>query len=105
MADRWADLQDVDRVVHEPARLVILGILSVAGKADFAFLMNETGLTKGNLSSHLAKLEQATYLAIEKTYKGKVPLTLVKITPAGRTALQSYRRTMTQVLALHPKLA
>lgn len=105
MAENWAELRDIDRVVHEPARLQILGILSVAGKADFTFLMNETALTKGNLSSHLSKLEQAAYLTMEKTYKGKVPLTLIKITPAGRAALQSYRRTMTQVLALHPRLA
>jgi DNA-binding transcriptional ArsR family regulator len=69
------DLTDVDRLIHEPARLTIVAILSVAERADFLFLLHETGLTKGNLSAHLVRLEQAGYVEIEKTYRGKVPYT------------------------------
>lgn len=100
--NRWASLHDVDRVVHEPARLMILGLLTAGGQADFGFLMNETGLTKGNLSSHLVKLEEAGYVSIEKTFRGKVPLTLARITPSGRAALLRYRKAMLGVLKLAP---
>lgn len=99
MAAAWNDLHEVDRVVHEPARLIIMGILAAAGQCDFMFLMNETGLTKGNLSSHLVKLEETGFAAIEKTFKGKVPLTLVKITPAGKNAFTKYRKLMLEVLS------
>ena len=84
-------LAGIDRVLHEPARLVIATILSVVESADFLYLQRETGLTKGNLSFHLAKLEEASYVAIEKTYKGRIPLTLVRLTEAGATALREYR--------------
>ena len=66
----------VDRLIHEPARLMIITILSTVESADFLFLERETGLTKGNLSSHLSKLESAGYVEIEKTYRGKIPLTI-----------------------------
>jgi DNA-binding transcriptional ArsR family regulator len=91
-------MNDVDRLIHEPARLMIVALLSGAEQVDFLFLMRETGLTKGNLSSHLAKLEEAGYVEIEKTFRGKVPLTLAKLTPKGRTALQGYRKTMNGLL-------
>ncbi len=97
---RWPTLQDVDRVVHEPARLMILGLLATGGQADFVFLMNETGLTKGNLSSHLVKLEEAGYVSIDKTFRGKVPLTLIRLAPSGRAALMRYRKAMLSVLDL-----
>ncbi len=84
-------LAGIDRVLHEPARLVIATILSVVENADFLYLQRETGLTKGNLSFHLAKLEEAGYVAIEKTYKGRIPLTLVRLTEAGAAALREYR--------------
>ncbi len=80
----------VDRLLHEPARLAIVSILAVVEKADFLYLQRETGLTKGNLSAHLSKLENAGYIQIEKTFKGKIPLTLVSLTQEGRTALESY---------------
>ena len=91
-------MSEVDRIVHEPARLMIMALLSGAKEADFLFLTRETGLTKGNLSSHLLKLEEARYVEIEKTFRGKIPLTLVRITPAGRTALAQYRKTMNGLL-------
>jgi len=87
---------EVDRLIHEPARLLIMTILSMAEKADFLFLLNETGLTKGNLSTHLTKLETAGYVQIEKTYRGKVPQTLCSLTQAGQTAFENYRKQINQ---------
>jgi DNA-binding transcriptional ArsR family regulator len=84
----------VDRLLHEPARLAIVSILAVVEKADFLYLQRETSLTKGNLSAHLSKLENAGYIQIEKTFKGKMPLTLVSLTKQGRTALDSYLSQM-----------
>lgn len=93
-----SNLADVDRLIHEPARLMILSILFVVESADFLYLQNETGLSKGNLSSHLSKLEQAGYIAIEKTYRGKIPLTLCRITPEGNAAFSAYRRRWKTVI-------
>jgi DNA-binding MarR family transcriptional regulator len=92
-----SDLRSVtglDRLIHEPARLLIATILSTVASADFLFLQRETGLTKGNLSAHLSKLEEAGYVKIEKTFKGKLPLTVCSLTPAGQKALTQYRRQM-----------
>jgi len=91
-------MSDVDRIIHEPARLTIVALLSDAKEADFLFLLRETGLTKGNLSSHLVKLEEAAYVEIEKTFRGKIPLTLVRLTSKGRSAFQTYRKTMNGLL-------
>jgi DNA-binding MarR family transcriptional regulator len=84
-------LAELDRLIHEPARLALTAILSVVESADFLYLQHETGLTKGNLSSHLAKLEEAGYVAIEKTYRGRIPLTLVRLTATGAAAYRAYR--------------
>jgi len=91
-------LQSVDRVVHEPARLAVLTYLSLVESADFVFLMRTTGLTWGNLSSHLARLEEAGYVAIEKEFVKKKPHTLLRLTQAGRDALAEYRATMQTAL-------
>ena len=91
-------MSEVDRIIHEPARLLIVALLSGAKEADFLFLQRETSLTKGNLSSHLMKLEEADYIEIEKTFRGKIPLTLVRLTATGRAAFQSYRKTMNGLL-------
>lgn len=87
-------LTELDRLIHEPARLLIVSILAAVESADFLFLQRESGLTKGNLSAHLAKLEEAGYVKIRKTFKGKLPLTVCSLTKAGRTALEDYRRRM-----------
>jgi DNA-binding MarR family transcriptional regulator len=76
--------------VHEPSRSVILAILVAIKSADFLYLQRETNLTKGNLTIHLSKLEQAGYIRIEKTYRGKTPLTLCHITNQGRKAFELY---------------
>ena len=83
-------LVTVDRLVHEPARLAILTALSACGKADFRFLQSITGLPQGNLSGHLARLEEGGLLTIEKGFKGKYPQTRLRITPAGRAAFQQH---------------
>ena len=87
-------LVGVDRLIHEPSRSVILTILSVVESADFLYLLRETGLTKGNLTVHLSKLETAGYIKIEKTYRGKLPLTLCSITEEGRVAFENYRKKL-----------
>lgn len=96
-----ADLRAVttlDRLIHEPARLLIVTILASAASADFLFLQRETGLTKGNLSAHLSKLEEAGYVQIEKTFKGKLPLTICKLTGAGKSALKDYRQQLQEFI-------
>jgi len=85
---------ELDRLIHEPARLLIVTILSSVVSADFLFLQRETGLTKGNLSAHLSKLEEAGYVKIEKTFKGKLPLTVCKLTAMGKKALTEYRQQL-----------
>lgn len=91
-------IYEVDRIIHEPARLMIATILYTVDQADFLFLLNETGLTKGNLSAHLSKLEGAGYIAINKTYRGKVPLTICHLTDEGRIAFETYRNKMNRLL-------
>jgi DNA-binding MarR family transcriptional regulator len=95
------DLQaiaDLDRAVHAPARLMILAFLSVVDSADFTFLLNQTGLTRGNLSSHLQKLEEVGYISVQKEFVDRIPRTLIRLTDGGREAIQTYRETMRQVV-------
>jgi DNA-binding MarR family transcriptional regulator len=95
------DLQliaDIDRSIHAPARLMIMALLSVIDSADFTFLRTQTGLTRGNLSSHLSKLEEAGYVAVEKEFVERIPRTLIRLTEEGREAIQTYRENMQQVV-------
>ncbi len=92
------ELAGLDRLVHEPARLAVMALLYVVDSADFTFLMNQTGLTWGNLSTHMSKLEEAGYLEVEKSFKGKRPNTTLRLTPQGRQAFQEYTRRMKQFL-------
>jgi DNA-binding transcriptional ArsR family regulator len=94
MSSRLRDLAELNRLIHEPGRLAIVALLSAVDEADFLYLLNETGLTKGNLSSHLAKLEAAAYVKIEKTYRQKIPLTVCQLTATGRAAFQRYRNAL-----------
>ncbi len=91
-------LGEIDRVIHEPARLMIVALLATVSEADFQYLHQSTGLTKGNLSVHLSKLEQAGYVAIEKTFRGKYPLTTCRLTDRGREVLNSYREVIKAAL-------
>ena len=90
MSEPFEEIAAIDKLIHEPARLAILTALSVCESADFTYLQRLTGLTQGNLSGHLSKLEEAGYLLIEKRFTGKRPLTTVSITPTGRQAVESH---------------
>ncbi|HBB90195.1 MAG TPA: ArsR family transcriptional regulator [Bacteroidales bacterium] len=85
---------DADKIIHEPARVVIMSLLNAVDSADFVFLMNQTGLTQGNLSSHLSKLEAAAYIEIEKTFHKKRPRTIIRISQTGREAFSKYMEIM-----------
>jgi DNA-binding MarR family transcriptional regulator len=90
----------LDRLVHEPGRLAILTVLSSVTDADFVFLQRTTGLTKGNLSSHLTKLEDAGLVEIEKRFVGKRPNTKVALTAAGRTRIAHHWDQLDRLKAL-----
>ena len=91
-------LADLDRIIHSPARLMVMTYLYVVESADFVFLMQLTGLTWGNLSTHLSKLEEVGYVALDKGYKGKKPNTTVSLTVTGREAFKVYKNGMQAVL-------
>jgi DNA-binding MarR family transcriptional regulator len=93
----YESLFDIDRSIHEPARLVVMALLYVIESADFTFVMNQTGMTWGNLSAHVNKLEEAGYIKVEKTFKGKRPNTSLSLSNAGRQAFQQYVQKMKQV--------
>ena len=101
------DLRDavnsVDRVLHEPARLLLTALLYPVEDADFLFLLRESGLTKGNLASHLARLEEAGYLVVRKGYQGRIPHTDYRLSAAGRAAFRSYREQMRRTLGTLPR--
>jgi DNA-binding transcriptional ArsR family regulator len=92
------ELANLDRLVHEPARLMILTYLYTLESADFVFLTNATELTWGNLSSHLSKLEEAGYVEIEKEFVGKRPRTTIRLSADGRKAIEAYKGAMHQAL-------
>ena len=96
-------LNDIDRLVHEPARLMLMAVLYVVEGADFTFLMNQTGMTWGNLSAHMSKLEEAGYLEVEKSFKGRRPNTMLRLTSRGRAAFREYRRKMMGALVDLPE--
>ena len=98
MNDQIRHISEIDRIVHEPGRLMVMALLSAVERADFLYLQHETELNKGTLSSHLARLEEAGYVDIEKTYRGKVPQTLLRLTRGGRRAFEEYRKRMKRAL-------
>lgn len=89
---------EIDRIVHEPARYAIMAYLYVVESADFIYLLHHTQLTKGNLSSHLMKLEEAGYVQVDKTFVDRIPRTLLSLTSAGRSALEAYRDSIQRML-------
>ena len=92
--DTARGLPRVDPLIHVPARLAIVATLAAVEEADFRYLLRATGLTKGNLSAHLSKLADAGYVHITKTFRGKYPWTLCRLTPKGRAAFEAYRQAM-----------
>ena len=93
------DIASLDKVLHEPARLSVVACLAVVQHADFVFLQSQTGMTGGNLSAHLRKLEEAGYLTIEKSFQDSRPKTTLALTKSGRSALDAYLKTLSTLLA------
>ncbi len=98
MSKDFRSMGAIDRLIHEPARMMIVAILHNWHSVDYLYLLRETGLTKGNLTSHLSKLEAAGYIEIEKTFKGKVPLTICHLSDKGRGAFEAYREHLKRIV-------
>ena len=94
MTGSLQNLSGLDRVIHEPARLMLVALLYSVESADFLFLLKESGLTKGNLSVHLSRLEEAGYVQTEKTFRGKIPHTEYRLTSKGKSAFEQYRKSL-----------
>ena len=92
-------MSELDRIIHEPVRLRILSILTGVDLADFKFLLSTLGLSKGNLSSHIDKLERAGYIEVHKGFNGKIPHTDYCLTETGREALTDYWAALDQIRA------
>ncbi len=103
MSGSVQNLSGLDRVIHEPARLMLAALLSSVDSADFLFLLKESGLTKGNLSVHLSRLEEVGYLHVEKTFRGKIQHTEYSLTPKGRAAFQEYRKKLDPIIRQHAR--
>ncbi|MFC2038447.1 winged helix-turn-helix domain-containing protein [Chloroflexota bacterium] len=88
----------IDKLIHEPSRYLIVAHLYVVKSADFLFLVNQTGMTWGNLSAHLSKLEEAGYVEVKKEFLNKKPHTVLILTKEGKAAFEKYRKEMRQVL-------
>lgn len=91
-------LTDIDRIIHAPARLMVMTYLYVTDKADYVSLAHLTGLTWGNLSTHVGKLEEAGYVEVEKKFVGKKPHSLLMLTKQGRAAFKAYKENLSRVL-------
>jgi len=89
--------KELDRIIHEPARLRIVMILSAVDEADFNFILSTLGLTRGNLSSHMDRLERAGYVSIIKSFNGKIPHTSYRMTETGREALSRYWKALDEI--------
>jgi DNA-binding PadR family transcriptional regulator len=99
MNEELHTLSGLDRVIHEPSRLLLVALLSSLESADFLFLLKQSHLTKGNLTVHLSKLEEAGYILIEKTIRGKLPHTEYHLTDQGREAFETYRQNLGRIFA------
>ncbi len=85
---------NINRIVHEPVRLAILKILTSAKEVDFNFLLTTLGVTKGNLATHINKLEMTGFVEVKKEFRGKMPHTSYRITRTGRRQFQKYWENM-----------
>jgi DNA-binding transcriptional ArsR family regulator len=91
-------IAEIDRVIHEPGRLMIVALLYAVETADFLYLQHETAMNKGTLSSHISRLEKEGYVIVEKTFRGKVPQTLLSLTPTERNSFDGYRKILKRSL-------
>jgi DNA-binding MarR family transcriptional regulator len=91
-------IEEIDSTIHAPSRLMILAYLAAIESADFTFLLNQTGLTRGNLATHISRLEEAGYVEVKKEFVDRIPKTLYKLTDTGKNAIQQYRENMRSVI-------
>lgn len=98
MSNSLQNISELDRVIHEPARLILVALLSSVEAADFLFLLKESKLSKGNLSVQLSRLEEAGYVEIAKTFRGKIPHTEYRLTKKGKSAFNQYRKSLGSIL-------
>ena len=103
LPNNGASIQDVDRLIHEPSRLVIMAQLYVVQSVDFLFLQHQTGMTPGNLSAHLSKLEDADYVEVTKEFVDRKPHTALALTKKGRMAFKEYRKKVKQFVEKLPE--
>ncbi len=96
--DMVSRVTNLDATIHTPARLAIMAYLYVVDSADYIFLMRLSGLTWGNLATHLGKLEEAGYVAIEKEFRNKKPYSMVQLTSSGREAFHKYKESLKEIL-------
>ena len=89
---------EIDKTIHEPGRLMIMLNLQSVPEADFLCLQRQTKLSKGNLSSHLSKLEEAGFIKVRKEYVDKKTRTWMAITESGRMAFDNYRQKLMTIL-------
>ena len=94
---------ELDRLIHEPARLLLVSNLAIVEEADFVFLSARTHLTAGNISSHMSRLEAAGYVEVEKTFSGRKPRTTYRLTDTGRAAFERYRSQVRDLLGGSPQ--
>jgi DNA-binding MarR family transcriptional regulator len=95
---RDLDVSEIDKVIHEPARLGIVAHLYVLDSADALFLKNQMRLTWGNMSSHLSRLEDAGYIEVKKEFVDRKPVTSFSLTQKGKEAFRSYRDQIKGIL-------
>ena len=88
----------LDPLLHSELRLAVMSILAGVDGAEFSYIKQQTGATSGNLSVQLDKLSAAGYISVEKGFKGKVPCTTCKITPAGLAAFENYVNSLKEYL-------
>ena len=88
---------EIDRLIHEPSRLLILSLLYVLESAEFVFLLRQTGMAQGNLSSHLKRLEEGGCIDVTKEFVGKKPRTLLALNERGRRAFKQYVLEMKKI--------
>ena len=96
-------LADLDKVIHSPARLMVMTYLYVVDEVDYVYLTHLTGLTWGNLATHIGKLEEAGYVEVKKTFVDKKPYSVIRLTKAGQQAFKTYKDQMQQVLGDLPE--
>ncbi len=97
--DLYRNLANLDRTINEPARLSIMAALYDLEEADFTFLHRITGLTRGNLSSHIYRLANGGYVEVEKKFLGKRPVTVCRLTPEGRRAFERYVAALRELVS------